>query len=100
MRKFVTLSEYAKVHNVGVSSVRYRIRTNQVPRKYLCLRKSPHNRSWIQYIREDYKIQRGRAKSDYNAREWTHTVFLPGGIKKVLQPHEYKISRWRKNVVQ
>jgi len=100
MRKFVTLSEYANLHNVGVSSVRYRIRTNQVPAKYLCLRKSKFSIAIVQYIREDYKIQRGRAKSDYNCYEVLHTVYLPGGIKKVLQPHEYKISRWRKSVVQ
>jgi len=98
MRKFITLSEYANLNKVGVSSVRYRIRSNQVPEKYLRLKKSKLKISIIQYIREDYKIQRGRAKSTYNCHEVLHTVYLPGGIKKVLQPHEYR--SWRKNVVQ
>lgn len=99
MRKFISILEYSKKNNVGVSAVNHRIRSEEIPQKYLRFIKSIYSTRLVQGIREDYVVRLGRRKSTYDHRELTHTVYLPGGIKKVLQPHEYKNNRWKNRVV-
>ena len=96
-RKFIPLTEYAILHSIGYSSVYYRVKNRHVPRAYLKHIKSRFRRQAIRAIRADYQMNLTKKRlPTYSDREWEHTVFLPGGIKKVLEPHEYKNKNWRR----
>lgn len=99
-RKFISLNDYAKLHNVSYVCINYRIKKRYVPRAQWKYIKGKFFNTPVKAIRSDYKMiftkKTRRKEPTYSDREWQHTVFLPGGIKKVLEPHEYKNNRFKK----
>jgi len=93
-RRFISVEEFAKNHKQSPATVNYRLSNGHVPDKYLKVIKSRRNNRLVIGIREDAPF--GIIKPESTYPESRHTVYLPGGIKKVLEPHEYKNTRWRK----
>jgi len=105
MSKFILINKYARIHRVHNWRVRqYAIRLQY--RKFFRMITSktkyrlPKGKKRVKFlhVRDDFVLP-GRERNPYpnpGDPQWAHTVFLPGGIKKVLEPHEYKSSLYRK----